>query len=150
MFRNILVATDGSQTAERALEQAIDLARTQNALLTVITVVPPLPTYISYANVDRAGLVKAGEHQAAQLLRTIADMLPEGVSVTTRVRLGQPAEEILAQIRVGAHDLLVLGSRGRGRVTSTLIGSVGAAVHFHTDTAMLVIHPHRDGDQTTA
>ena len=41
----------------------------------------------------------------------------------------------------GGYDLIVLGSRGRGRMASTLFGSVGAAVHFHARVPMLIVHP---------
>ena len=50
-------------------------------------------------------------------------------------------QRIVEQIEAGGHDLLAMGSRGRGRLTSNLFGSVGSYVHLHSRVAMLVINP---------
>jgi len=73
------------------------------------------------------------------------DSLPEGLPVTTVLRRGNPGAEIVGQIERGEHDLIVMGSRGRGRVTS-LFGSVAAHVHFHSHVAMLVLQPDGTND----
>ena len=55
-----------------------------------------------------------------------------------------------ASIQVGArgrggHDLVVVGWRGRGRLISTLLGSVAGTVHYHVHAALFVVHPEDDG-----
>lgn len=141
MFRDILVAIDGSPTAERALSEAAELAEALNARLTLIAVSPEVPGYAYRSGVDVAALEREAETETDRILREAVDSLPEGIPVTTVLKRGHPGERIVEQIEAGGHDLLAMGSRGRGRLTSNLFGSVGAYVHFHSRVAMLVIHP---------
>ena len=141
MFRNILVAIDGSQTAARALEAAGELAEALNSRLTIISVAPEVPGYAFGAGIDIQALEARAESETEELLREGADSLPEDLPVTKVLKRGNAGERIVEQISAGEHDLLVMGSRGRSRVVSNLFGSVAAYVHFHSKVAMLVIHP---------
>lgn len=140
-YLNILVAIDHGEPAARALEQAGDLADSLRARLTILSVAPLVPSYAYRAAIDTALLEQEAEKETDRLLREARERIPEGVPVETRLRRGHPADEILAQADEGAHDLLVLGSRGRGRLTSTLLGSVGGSVHYQLKIPMLVVHP---------
>jgi nucleotide-binding universal stress UspA family protein len=141
MFRNLLVAIDGSPTAQRALEEGTELAEALNARLTLIAVAPGMPASAYRAGVDVAELQREIQAEAEKLLREAVDSLPEDLPVTTVLKQGEPGEQIVEQIRSGDHDLLVMGTRARGRVVSNLFGSVGAYVHYHARVAMLVMHP---------
>ncbi len=141
MFRNILVALDQSQTSQRAMAEATELAQILNARLTVISVVPPMPGYAYRAGIDLGALKREAEAETEKLLRDSVARLPDDLPVTTVLKHGHPGEEIVKQIEAGDHDLVVMGTRGLGRVTSNLFGTVGGYVHFHSRTAMLVVHP---------
>ena len=141
MFHDILVAIDSSPTAQRALSEAVDLAQALNTRLTIICVAPEVPGYAYRAGIDAKRLEQEAEAQTDEILRAAADSLPDDVQVTTVLKHGHAGERIVEQIKAGGHDLLVMGSRGLGRVTSNLIGSTGAYVHYHSRVAMLVIHP---------
>jgi nucleotide-binding universal stress UspA family protein len=141
VFHNILLATDGSATAERALGESIDLAQAYRARLTVIYVVPPTPATTFRAPVNAEQLRQDMEEEGKQILGRAVERVPADVSVTSRLRHGHAGEEILSELDEGAYDLVVLGSRGRGRAKSNLLGSVGGHVHFGTRVAMLIIHP---------
>ena len=141
MFRNILVAIDASPTAQRALRESADLAMALNARLTIISVAPEVPTYAFRAGIDVHALAKEAEAETEKLIRKSVDSLPADLQVTTVLKHGHPGEEICRQIHEGGHDLVALGSRGLGRMTSRMLGSVGAYVHFHSRTTMLVVHP---------
>ena len=82
--------------------------------------------------------------EAGKRIREQVEQLPDGLSVTSVVAAGHPAEVILAQLRNGNHDLLVMGTRGLGRVGSALLGSVSQAVLHAADLPVLVVHEPRD------
>ena len=141
MFRNVLVAVDGSSTAARALEVAAGLAEALNSRLTIISVSPKVPQYAYRAQIDVKRLEQEVEAETQKLLRDSIASLPERLPVTTVLKQGNAGERIVEQIEDGGHDLVVLGSRGRRRVTANLLGSVGAHVHHHARIPLLVIHP---------
>jgi nucleotide-binding universal stress UspA family protein len=143
VFRNVLVAIDSSPTAQRALSEAVDLAQALNARLTIICVAPEVPAYAYRAGIDANKLEDEAEAQTEELLRAAAESVPEDLQVTTVLRHGHAGERIVEQVAEGDHDLLVMGSRGLGRVTANLIGSTGVYLHYHSRVALLVIHPER-------
>jgi nucleotide-binding universal stress UspA family protein len=146
MFRDILVALDQTATAQRALQEAIELAEALNARLTLISIVPHIPSFAYRAGIDVGALEQEAEKESEKLLRESVSGLPEDLPVTTVLKHGHPGEEIVTQIEAGKHDLVVMGSRGLGRVTSNLFGTAGGYVHFHARVAMLVIHPEEESD----
>src|SRR6266536_2635351 len=86
--------------------------------------------------------VDGSEHGAAAL-RTASQLAREEharLTVMSIVVAGQPDEVILARLRDGRHDLLVMGTRGLGRVGSALLGSVSQAVLHQARVPVLVVH----------
>ena len=139
MFRSILVAVDGSPAATAALTQAIDLARAERARLTLISVASPprwlvaaSPYYLPLAGEDEV------ERQARKTLERAEALVPEDVPVSTALRHGRVAEEILKRVETGEHDLVVIGSRGLGRAGSILLGSVSRAVLAGSPVPVLI------------
>jgi nucleotide-binding universal stress UspA family protein len=146
MFLNILVAIDGSENGAAALRTASQLADEEHARLTVITAVPRTP---AFARITAAGAAAMADIQelmgdAGKRIREQVEQLPEGLSVTSVVAAGHPAEVVLEQLRNGNHDLLVMGTRGLGRVGSALLGSVSQAVLHAAEVPVLVVHEPRD------
>lgn len=147
MFRSILVAIDGSDHAARALAEAADLADTSNATLTVMTSVPDPSAWLlggaAYGGVDFESLKKESEREYSEMLDGAVDALPQDLSVTKVIAHGHAADRILEQREKGGHDLIVMGSRGRGGVTSLLLGSVSQQVLNGSPTAVLIVHAPR-------
>jgi len=141
MFRHILVALDLSPTAQRALGEATELAEALNSRLTIISIVPPIPSFAYRAGIDVGALEQEAEKESEKLLRDAVASLPDDLPVTTVLKHGHPGEEIVKQVKAGEHDLVVMGSRGLGRVTANLFGTVGGYVHYHSRVAMLVVQP---------
>lgn len=150
MFRNVLVAIDGSSHAERALVEAVDLAERNNATLTVMTSVPDTSAWlisVSYGEaIDFKALAQESEREYRKLLDRAIDALPENLSVTKVLAHGRPGRRILERLQKGQHDLVVMGSRGRGEVSSLLLGSVSHEVLNASPAAVLIVHATPDAD----
>jgi nucleotide-binding universal stress UspA family protein len=144
MFRDLLVAIDGSPHASRALAEAVELAERNNAKLTVMTSVPDVSSWLMGASLgagaDFDALGREAEREHKRLLDGAVDALPQGLSVTKVLAHGRPAKRILEQLRRGSHDLVVMGSRGRGEMGSLLLGSVSHQVLNASPSAVLIVH----------
>jgi nucleotide-binding universal stress UspA family protein len=140
-YPRILVAIDETPAAAFALRHVVPYAVDQGSRLTLLTVVPNPPAMAVAAGVSRQQLADQMETKAATHLREVAATLPQDLSVTTVLRHGDPAEEILALLREQPFDVLCLGARGRGRVSGALLGSVSTAVIHHSPVPVVVVHP---------
>jgi nucleotide-binding universal stress UspA family protein len=146
MFQNILVAVDGSPDADQALTQAIDLAESEHARLTLFSAVvtPPAAAYIGAGGAVAAAFARDAETETEKLLRAAVQRVPDRVSVST-VMSGEPVRlALIHQIATGHHDLVVMGSRGRGALRSVLLGSVSHYVLNHSPIPVLIAHAERE------
>ena len=145
-YRHVLVAFDGSPEAELALSHAVALAQNFRARLALVAIVPPPPPLAWQAP---GGVRQLHDDQQTDLdkrLRAAADRVPDDLSLTTRLLDGDPARELLRAAREGDHDLIVMGSRGRGRVTAALLGSVSNRVMHDSPVPVMIVHSPR-GDE---
>lgn len=152
MFRNILVAIDDSPHARRALAEAVDLALALNAKLTLMTVVPTtaapwLLLGTSGAPVDQRDLVAELRRAHEDAIEAALDSVPDDLPVRTIVQQGSPALAIIAQAERDDHDLIVMGSRGRGELRSFLLGSVSRHVLHDSPVPVLIVHGHGHGHE---
>jgi nucleotide-binding universal stress UspA family protein len=138
MFTSILVAWDGSGHARRALAEAVDIARTQGARLTLLTVAAPVQVWAGpyVVPISEADLARAAERIAAEG----EALVPEGVPVSARTASGHAGMELLKRAQAADHDLIVMGSRGRGAVRSAVLGSVSHYVLNHAQVPVLIVH----------
>jgi nucleotide-binding universal stress UspA family protein len=150
MFLNILAAVDGSSSSRRALEQAIDLARALNSNLTLITVAPPLSHYVTLAGVSSETMRDELDKWAGRTLTEAAAAVPDDVTAHTVQRNGHPGPEIATELERGHYDLVVLGSRGRGRAQEGLLGSVNGYLHFHSRVPLLSVPDDTEPPETNA
>jgi nucleotide-binding universal stress UspA family protein len=148
MFRNILVAIDGSPHADEALMDAIDLADSEHARLTLFTaIVPPPAIACLVPGVPVAELAEDAEAQAEAVLLRASASVPAGLCVTTVLTAQPVLRALLQQIEAGRHDLVVMGSRGRGALRSALLGSVSHYVLHHSPVPVLIVHTQGSSHQ---
>jgi nucleotide-binding universal stress UspA family protein len=143
-YRHVLIAFDGSPEAELALAHAVAMAQVYRARIAIVAVTPPPPMLAWQAPGGMQGMHDAQQSELDAQLRRAADSVPDDLSVTTRLLDGDPAREILRAAHEGDHDVIVMGSRGRGRVTAALLGSVSQRVLHDADVPVIVIHAPRD------
>jgi nucleotide-binding universal stress UspA family protein len=139
VFLNILVAIDGSPSSVEALEKAVDLARAMRSKLTLITVAPPPSYYVTLAGVSGETLRRELDRWAESTVNEAASLVPDDVIAHRVQRSGHAGPEIVREIGRGGYDLVVLGTRGRGRAQEGLLGSVNSYLHFHSRVPMLTV-----------
>jgi len=139
MFLNILVGLDGSESSLRALGHAVALARAGNARLTLMTVAPPVSSYVTLAGVSPERMQDDLDRWAGRILEKAEATIPEDVIAHRVQGRGHAGPEIVEELKRGGYDLVVLGSRGRGRAQEGLFGSVNAYVHFHAHVPLLTV-----------
>jgi len=147
VYRNILVAIDGSPDAEAALAHAAALARDQRARLTLVTAVPQVPATALLASGAAPPRSEVIRHYA-ELLRVAASGLPEDVSVTTLLVEGPPARALIERSKSGAFDLIVMGSHGHGRLHTSLLGCVSQKVMQASPIPVLLIRAPEAAEAT--
>jgi nucleotide-binding universal stress UspA family protein len=122
----ILLATDGSRETGLAATTAVDLANSTNSELHIVHVGEFVPTLLAQTEVEPAQL----ERGAQQLLDEQVRGLEEtgGTVKEAHLRQGQADEEIVDLAHEMGTRFIVMGSRGRGRMTRVLMGSVSDSV----------------------
>ncbi|MHB0867714.1 MAG: universal stress protein [Thermoleophilia bacterium] len=159
MVKKILVATDGSERAEKAAGLAIELAQACGAEFFIVSVVDS-GSPRSAMDIDPDALEEIKEDNNFSDVEKIIDekKAPEwqncarvsesahaaNLTVTCDVRMGNPAEEIIAFAREKSADLIVLGSHGRSQLGTAVMGSVTTAILHKGDLPVLVVPVHKD------
>src|SRR3954451_19261581 len=141
-FRSILVAVDGSRHADIALAMAIALAERDHARLTILTVVPNITESAAMAygsGVDPVAMQRDADGAAERTMRAALDAIPADQPVESVQRHGHAGPEIVAQVKAGDHDAVVLGARGLGRIGS-MFGSVSQHVLHNAPAAVFIGH----------
>jgi nucleotide-binding universal stress UspA family protein len=140
MYDRILVATDGSPTADRAATHAVGLARQSGADLHAVYVIETRTAYDN-AIVDPETVRENFRTEGEAALATVADRAGSDLAVATAIREGVPHEELLAYADEHDIDVVVMGSKGGSAFKTVLLGSVTEAV-IHSETVpVLVVDP---------
>lgn len=138
-FSRVLVAFDGSGGARKALESAIDVARTDGAELTVLAVESHLPHYgATVGEVEEERRLE--ESECADLLREAsARAATRDVKVKGEIRAGHAAKAILEAAKDHDADLVVIGHAGHSGVWEMLLGATAERVSRHASCSVLLV-----------
>jgi nucleotide-binding universal stress UspA family protein len=148
MYQHILIPTDGSELAERAVTHGLSLARSLRAAVTVIIVEEPVPTGWWSAAESRLGGIaditakydeETKKHAASVLDRAANAAKQAGVPCDTVQVQGVPSEAIIATATDRGCDLIVMSSHGRSGLSAMVLGSVTNKVVTHAKMPVLVV-----------
>ncbi len=139
MFERILLAVDGSEHALHATRKAAELARLMKPKeLRVVVAYDPIPLYLGEPNMQVVITNRKGE--AEEILNSAVKEL--GIvpcEVHTEILEGDPASAIIEVAKVRNSDVIVMGSRGLGRLAGLLLGSTSQKVVAHAPCPVLIV-----------
>ena len=128
-IKRILVPVDGSETSDRAIEEAIKIAEVYNSDIHILYV----------ANINQLAINACLSDAILEAVTKAANKVPEKINVITTSETGSPSVTITDFADEIKADLVVIGSRGLGLVKGVLLGSVSQYVVEHAPCPALVV-----------
>ena len=139
MFKNIVLAVDGSDHAIHAAKMAGDLARTMKSEnLWIVMAYDPIPTYLGEPNMQNV-LSKRLEEVEIVLQMAIKAVAKIPGEIRKEILEGSAAEEIIKVAEIRECDLIIMGSRGLGKLTGLVLGSQSQKVVSHAHCPVLIV-----------
>lgn len=139
MYKKILVAVDGSDISQKAIQQAAELALKFEAKVTLFHVVTPLPSTIRHSIYEQQLIDGIMEEGSNILDKAKIDLISFDVQADTDMIVGDPSTEICMKAKEGPYDLVVIGNRGLGALSGFIMGSVSRRVVRHAPCPVLVV-----------
>ncbi len=148
MYRNILIATDGSTLAHKAVDHGLELAKSVGAKVTALIVEAPFNVFEVRAS-RRTQISAEFEHHAEAIKQHATKVLGDVASAaskaglscdTVQVEHDQPYEAIIKTAQDKGCDAIVMASHGRSGISAVLLGSVTNKVLTHTAIPVVVVH----------
>ncbi len=141
MYKSILIPTDGSEIAEKAVEHGIKLAKALNSKVYGLYVIDisafaGIPTEAVWENM-RLLLEEEGKKALASVEKLAKEL---GVEHETIIKEGIPAEEIVNVAKEKGIELIVMGTAGRTGLDRFLLGSVAEKVMRTASCPVMVVH----------
>jgi nucleotide-binding universal stress UspA family protein len=139
MFKKILLAYDGSEGANRALEAAIELVQVHQGQIWALAVEENLPHVIATAGEFLDTKEQANEKfgKLLQAAQTRAEQA--GVELKTLLRAGHPAQTILGVAKDGEFDVILVGHSGLPGVWAAFLGTTAEKVSRHAPCSVLIV-----------
>jgi len=149
-FQRILIAVDDSELADAVVKTGVELAKTLNAEIGFIDVFDPSvgPNGAWGAPADRLG--DMSELAARRHVASLRRLHETGSKVHEWVEPGKPAEKIVEVANRWPADLIVMGSRGRGKLGGLMLGSVSQAVLHAAPCPVLIVKERRPASVVSA
>jgi len=139
MFERILLAVDGSEHGYHAAQMAADLARAMKSeRLRIVVSYDRIPAYLGEPNLQHA--IDARLTEAQVILQKAVEIVGDvPAEVHTELIEGDAAEAIIEVAKTRDSSVIVMGSRGRGRLTGLVLGSTSQKVVSHAPCPVLVV-----------
>jgi nucleotide-binding universal stress UspA family protein len=142
----VLLATDGSEDARRAAQNAAEFSLKLDSELHVVYVAPEYPYVYAYYDLRRREEENRCRDEDRQTLDGCVEHVREagGTVVGSHLEAGDAASEIVELAEELGIGLVVLGNHGRGRLRRALMGSVSTGVLRHAHCSVLIVRGHED------
>ncbi len=139
MFKNILIAFDGSAPARTAASVGGSLARSlkPEAAVWVVTVMPSSMRELGEPYLSQ--VIEQGTITGQDLIQEAVRLVGDGLVVNTELLFGSPAETIIQVADTRQCDLIVMGTRGQSLLEEILLGSQAQKVISHAHCPVLVV-----------
>jgi nucleotide-binding universal stress UspA family protein len=144
VFRSIVVGTDGSETAAKAVDAAVQLAQLSGATLEIVSAYEPVSSQrlreeARQVPPDLQWMINRRADVDATLQLAAERAEGGGVTPQTHAREGDPADAILDVAEELGADLIVVGNKGMTGAKRFLLGSVPNKVSHHAPCAVMII-----------
>jgi nucleotide-binding universal stress UspA family protein len=144
VFQSIVVGTDGSETARKAVDAAVELARLTGARLELVSAYEPVTSQRLRAEArqvpaDMQWMVNPREDVDATLAEAAERVADAGVEARSWAREGDPADAILDVAEELAAELIVVGNKGMTGAKRFLLGSVPNRVSHHAPCSVMIV-----------
>jgi nucleotide-binding universal stress UspA family protein len=139
MFRKILLAYDGSEGANRALEVGIGLAKIHGAELWAVAVQEKLPRFSGTIDEVKEEKQFANEQYGKLLEAAKVKAKEAGIELKTLMQPGHPAQTIVAAAKEGKFDLVLVGHTGLSGVWAAFLGTTAEKVSRHAPCSVLIV-----------
>lgn len=141
MYRNILLATDGSVHSLVAAKKAAQIAKKFGATIHVLHVSPSIHLRLEPATDEQRKIGDEQTRRALNVLKRTKAVLDrhDAKAVVRGVEFGHPANVICRIAEAESFNLIIMGSRGVGEVKSLLFGSVSASVSANAECSVLIV-----------
>jgi len=137
-LKKILVAHDGSESSDKALTKALEIAGKFGSSVTVISVIPEL-YFTELIETDRNMIAAKLAEETEKMMEKIRKKARGITSLKTVTLRGNPAEEVLETARKIKADLIITGSHGRHGAQKFLLGSISSKIVDHSGCSVLVV-----------
>ena len=142
MYKKILIASDGSIYARKAIDVSADLAKRYKSELTLITVIQHPMNAFGMFGIEELGseayetLKKKGNN----IIREAKEQLKEhDLNSNYVLEYGNPGDTIVRYAKKNGFDLIVIGSHGYGEVMAHMLGSVSDRVNHHAHCSVMIV-----------
>jgi nucleotide-binding universal stress UspA family protein len=143
VIERILIATDGSNSGQEAIEYGLEIAEKHGAKVTFFHAMSPI-AWSAWSADSEQGTVRPfpfhlDADEQAMLAQASRHAAEHGIDSNVEIASGEPVAEIISHADAIDADLIIVGSRGRTEVVSSLLGSVSRGVLHEAPRPVLVV-----------
>lgn len=140
MFSKVLVPVDGSDNSLRALDAALLLSEKLGAEVTAIHVMEEIPVLHIQSEKLLRKLIDDYKKESQLILSKCSEIAAKkGLSVKTKLVQGNAGSIILDFCEKWKYDIIVMGSRGLGKIKELVMGSVSSKIVHHSSCPVMII-----------